>query len=368
MRKYQKQVLFGMAFMLAITITIVLLSNLRDLAAQLQNFPLWYFLPIIGLKCINWLLRYLEWHYFLHVINVQAVWQGETRPPLAPDQPATIRIQDSFLLWMASLPFALSPGKIAEVLKAIILKSMIGTPISRSTPIILAERIVDGIAVIILVVIAGLASSEAISKSDGLSPQTIQWILLLTSLMMLILIGVVQFPRLAHRLIHLSAYMPLIRRFEPAILDFYDSSHDLAKIRHIIPTTFFGMGAYFTDCVGFYLMLIGLGQAPSWQLFSHAVFILGFSVVISAISAMPGGAGGRELTVGALLKSMLSMSTAATTAAVLMIGIFQVWFGALIGILLGLLFRNRLFPPSLEAEIAAYEHRTPASLPDLDSA
>jgi uncharacterized membrane protein YbhN (UPF0104 family) len=104
-------------------------------------------------------------------------------------------------------------------------------------------------------------------------------------------------------------------------------------------------------------MLIGLGETPSLKLFAQATFILGFSVVISAISALPGGAGGREVTVGALLRNVVGMGSGATGAAVLMIGVFQVWFGTFIGIIVGLIFRKRLFPPSLEDEIKAYEHQ-----------
>lgn len=361
MRKYRNQIIFGMAFMVAVMIAVILLSNARDLAERLGDFPLWLFVPIIGLKVTNWILRYLEWHYFLHIIGVRGMIRGETRPPLAAGEPATIRVQDSFLLWMVSLPFALSPGKIAEVLKALILKNMTGAPVSRSTPIILAERIVDGIAVMGLVIVAALVSGDAIFGADELSVQTMRGVLIFATVFMLGLVLVVQFPRAAHRLIHFVGRVPLIGRFENEIVAFYDSSHDLARLRHIAITVFFGLGAYFSDSVGFYLMLLGLGQEASWELFTQAVFILGFSVIVSALSAMPGGAGGREITVGALLRGIVGMSSASTGAAVLMIGIFQVWFGALVGIVLGLIFRKRLFPASLQREIEAYERREEAA-------
>lgn len=337
--------------MAAVLIAVVLLSNAQELAHKLGSFPLWLFIPIIGLKVVNWVLRYLEWHYFLHIIDVYPVIRGETRPPLPPDQPATIRVSDSFILWMASLPFALSPGKIAEVLKALILKSMTHTPVVRSAPIIFAERLVDGIAVILLVGLSALVAGDAIFQTED--ARYIRGVLIGTVLFLVVLIGVIQFRPIAHALLDILGRLPFLRRFRGGIQTLYESSYDLAKIRHLTPTTLFGVGAYFTDCIGFYLMLTGLGETPSPELFAQAVFILGFSVVISALSAMPGGAGGRELTIGALLKALVGMSTAATGAAVLMIGILQVWFGALIGVVLALIFRERLFPPSLDDELKA---------------
>lgn len=357
MQKYRNQIALGIAFMLAVMLVVVLLSNADDLIEQLDHFPLWLLLPVIGLKVINWGLRYFEWHYFLHIIDVRPILRGETRPPLGPNQPATIRVQDSFILWMASLPFALSPGKMAEVLKALILKSMTHTPITRSTPIIFAERLIDGIAVVVIIGATAILMPSAIFSTDDLSTGYIRVVLVGITIFMVGMITAAQFKRAAYLLIDVAGRFPVVGRFQEEIRTLYDSSYELTKIRHLFNTTIFGLGAYFSDCIGFYLILLGLGQEPSTTLFAQATFILGFSVVISAISAMPGGAGGRELTIAVLLGGLVGMEDAALGAAVLLIGIFQIWFGVVIGIFMGLIFNRRLFPPSLKDEIEAYEHQ-----------
>ena len=357
MRKYRNQLIVGIIFTSAVAVIVALISNVGELAEKLSDFPLWLLIPIIVMKLVNWTMSYMEWHYFLHVIHVYPVFRGTTQPAIPPDQPATIRVSDSLILWVASLPLALSPGKVAEILKAIILKSMNQTPISRSSPIIIAERLVDGIAVVTLVGISALVASDHIFISDDVSANYIRGILIGITIIMILLISVIQFRKAAYWLINLLTTIPFFQRYTNEIRAIYDSSYHLAKIRHLLPTTFFGITAYFTDCIGFYIMLIGLGETPSVRLFAQATFILGFSVVISAVSALPGGAGGREVTVGAFLTNVVGMSSAATGAAVLMIGVFQIWFGTLVGIIVGLIFRKRLFPPNLEAEIEAYEHQ-----------
>lgn len=357
MQRYWNQVFLGIAVTAAVMIGVVLLSNVRDLADKLGSFPLWLFGPVIALKFVNWVLRYFEWHYFLHVINVYPVVQGETRPALSTDEPATIRVTDSFILWMASLPFSLSPGKMAEVLKALILKSMTGTLVMRSTPIIFAERLIDGIAVVVIVGASALLAPEAIFATDDISSTTIQLVLIGISIYMVGVIIVAQQKPIVYFFLDIAARLPIIRRFDKQLRMLYESSYDLTKPRHIFRTTFMGVGAYFSDCIGFYIILLGLGEAPSTTLFLRATFILGFSVVISALSAMPGGAGGRELTVSLMLSSIVGMEAAATAAAVLIVGIFQVWFGAFLGIIIGLIFRKRLFPEGLLDEIESYEQR-----------
>ncbi len=367
MRKYIRQTALGIAIALLATFSILFFININDLLAQLAQFQLWLLLPIVGLKLINWILRYLEWHYFLHIINVHPVLRGETRPPSSEHQPATIRVQDSFILWMASLPFALSPGKIAEVLKALILKNMTQTPMARSTPIIFAERLIDGIAVVIIVGAVAALMPNAIFSAEVLDTNDIRTVIIAITAFMIGLITAAQFKPIAYFLIDAIGRVPLLSRFQAEIRTLYDSSNELTKLRHLLNTTLFGLGAYFSDCIGFYLILLGLGESPSATLFAQATFILGFSVIISAISAMPGGAGGREVTIAVMLSSIVGMSKDAVGAGVLLIGIFQIWLGVVVGILIGLAFYRRLFPPTLfqnigqTAKLVARDHSFSAS-------
>lgn len=364
MHKYRNQIVGSLIFMFAVIIGVIVFSNARDLAAKLGEFPLWVFLPVIGLKLVNWVLRYLEWQYFLRVIGVKATFRGETQPA-TEFGPATVRFQDSFILWMASLPLALSPGKAAEVVKALVFKNMTNVPVTRTVPIIIAERLVDGIAVVLLVLASAFIGGKELFRSDEVSENYVQALILVAIVFMTMVIALVQIRSLALAVIRGIGCLPLVGRFQNALLMVYESSYDMARLHHIARTVGFGMGAYLCDCIGFYLMLLGLGQEASADLFVQSVFILGFSVVVSALSALPGGAGGRELTIGAMLTGVVDMDKSATGAAVLMIGIFQVWFGVMVGIMLAWIFRKRLFPPSLEAEIQAYERRKEEQAPAL---
>jgi uncharacterized membrane protein YbhN (UPF0104 family) len=103
------------------------------------------------------------------------------------------------------------------------------------------------------------------------------------------------------------------------------------------------------------VLLRGLGVEGGWTLFGQAAFILGFSVVIASISALPGGAGGRELTIGPLLVSVVGLSKADSGTATFLISLFQMWIGVTVGLIVIAVFRNTLFPPALEEEIAAYD-------------
>ncbi|MBN1680667.1 MAG: flippase-like domain-containing protein [Anaerolineae bacterium] len=354
MDKYRNQVVAGLLFITVVLIAVVVLTGVDELADRLDNFPLWLFVPILALKALNWSLRYLEWRYFLGVINVRTVWNGNTTAAPSPDEPATIRERDSMILWLSGLAFSISPGKLAEVLKSLILKNMTGTEFSRSAPVIFMERLVDGLAVIILATVSLFFMAGTLDSGDVSIPY-VRAVLVGCTLALLAAITLFQIKPLAHWVLDRTQAVPGIRRVHGGLVNLYEASYDLLKFRHLGWTTLLGIGAYFTDCIGFYLIMRGLAVGGSWTLFTQATFILGFSVIVAALSAMPGGAGGRELTIGAMLTGVVGLSKGDAGTATFLISIFQVWVGVLLGLGMIAAFRNTIFPPSLEAEIAAYQ-------------
>jgi hypothetical protein len=52
---------------------------------------------------------------------------------------------------------------------------------------------------------------------------------------------------------------------------------------------------------------------------------------------------------------MAGLTKADAGTATFLISVFQLWVGVLLGLIVIALFRHILFPPSLEADIAAYE-------------
>jgi len=215
------------------------------------------------------------------------------------------------------------------------------------------ERVVDGLAVIFLSTVALIFVAGTLAGDVSVS--YVRAVLIGTAGVLLIGMAVIQYRPLALWLLDRSAKPPLLRRIEHALRNLYQSSYDLLKIRNLAVPLLLGVGAHFSDCVGFYLLLRGLGVPGSWTLFGQAVFIDGFSVIVASLSAMPGGAGGRELTVGAILTGMVGLSKTDAGTAAFLFSIFQSWAGVTLGLVMIGLFRHVLFPPSLEAEIQAYE-------------
>src|ERR1043166_1385387 len=104
--------------------------------AALSRFPPLLIAPVVLLTLWNYLLRYLRWNYYLRVLGVTGIdnWS-------------------SALVFLSGFAMGLTPGKSGEVTKSYWLREIAGperAPLARTAPIVFAERLVDGIAILLL--------------------------------------------------------------------------------------------------------------------------------------------------------------------------------------------------------------------------
>ena len=119
---------------------IALYSGLGKIAASLQHFAWWTFAAACGLASANYVLRFLKWEYYLSVLGIRGVPKGE-----------------SFLTFLSGFVLTVTPGKVGEVFKSLILFQLRGVPIQRTAPIVVAERLTDLIGVIALIAVGSVS-------------------------------------------------------------------------------------------------------------------------------------------------------------------------------------------------------------------
>ena len=342
MRKYRNRVLAGFAIGFIIYLALLLVADARglthDLMAKLQLFPWLLVVPIILQKIVSWFFRFLEWHYYLGVIG-------------ARDK---IGLLDSVLLWVSGFTMVVSPGKAAEVLKAVVLKTKTGIPVAVSAPVVLAERVVDGVAVIVLSFLALLLAGNGIDLGSYRA-----LIYLSTGLLIFGLVAV-QLRPVAYFFLGIIARLPLIGRARDWLTRFYESSYEIFKLKHLLPATIFGVVAGIGDTIGFLIILSGFGVEVTWLLSLQAVVIFGLASAIGALSGVPNGAGITEISVSAMLTIIVAptnpvMTPGVAAAAAVLQGFFYKWFRVLVGLAVATIFRRRLFSSDLEAAIAEME-------------
>jgi len=336
MKRYRNGIIIGLALGFGVVVATMLLSDLGELARQAVSFPWLLMIPALALRVINWALRFVKWHFYLGVVGVRG-----------------IRLDDSAAVFVSGFVLALSPGKVAEALKSVILKGLTGAPIARTLPVVAAERLSDGLAVIVLLAISlgALAAEE-------------YWPVVIGALAALaLLIAVIQIRPLCLWLLDGAARLPLVRRLAGPLREFYASSYEIVRWRNLLIAVSLGMAANALDGIGVYLILLGLGQPAGMVTFFQALMVISLSVVVGALSALPGGLGAADFSIGVTLQAVAGLDVPAAGLATLLARFVQLWWGVIVGMVVGFAYRHRLLTAEVEADLARQDGYTPGGLP-----
>jgi len=310
------RLLISFVIALAVVLGLVFYADLSKTLAAFARFQWLYIAPILGLTLLNYLLRFVKWHFYLHQIGVR-----------------NLHPWDSLLMFFSGLSMVMTPGKIGEWLKSYLLRESTGTPFSRSAPIIVAERLTDAVAMLIL-------------ASGGLLISGVGWqVLVLVLLLALAVVAVARYRPLAMRLLRCGESTPVISKRMRHVHEFYESSYTLFGLRNLLAAIGLGFVSWSGECIAFYLVLIGLGQEPSVMLVVKASFILAASTLAGSLFLLPGGLGVAEGGITGLCQALVGMTKDLAVASTLLIRFCTLWFGVSLGLIMLMIFTRRL--PSL---------------------
>ncbi len=316
----RKSILTSLIIGLAVVIAISLFSDLRAVGNDLLTFD-WVLLPLILIgTVINYWLRWLKWDYYLRYLKLDRDIDRST----------------SGLIFTAGLVMSVTPGKMGEVLKSFLLRQRNATPISRSAPIVLAERLTDGIAMLLLM---GLGLT--------LYPPARPLFVILV-LVTIIGIIIVQRQALALAIIRMIARLPLGQRLAPRLETIYTTTAQLLHWRILLISTMISVISWGFECLAFFWVLMGVGSTPSWLLLLQATFIFAASTLFGLVSFLPGGLGASEVSSVGLLLALVGLSASAATTATIVIRFCTLWFGVLLGVI-ALAWLNR-YPGTLREQ------------------
>lgn len=289
---------------LALYVGLAVYSDVSTLRATLAAFP-WRVMPLVfGLTLVNYLGRLLKWLWYLRLVGAGVSWWDGTR------------------VFGVGMSMVMTPGKAGELLKSYMVRNISGAPMRVTSPIVLAERLTDGVAMLILAGV-GLA---------GFDDPRLRWTAAALMLAVAIVIGAVQFRPLAAWALGVGARLPVVGRHAASLGAFYESSYLLLRPANLAVAVAIGVVSWACEGLAFALVLHGVGVAADVHTTLTAVFIFSLSSVFGALVATPGGLGGTEGSLVALSTRLLGLPAAAATAAALLIRLATLWFGVALGI------------------------------------
>jgi uncharacterized protein (TIRG00374 family) len=286
-------------------------SASADLALHLSWLAI---APILAAALVSYLLRILRFHYFL----------TRSRVPISLRGTAIVQV----------IGFALSatPGHIGEIFKLHLIRERTGTPMTRTAPLLLLDRVTEGGGFLILAVMSAVAM-------PGLTGQIpTPWLILAALAAMLVFALAKPISRRLPQLpVSPDRFGPL-RRIVPYIRDLWRGMNTSFTTPQILGGLLLSATARFAD--GLVVLLAAHWLGVDLPL-PAAVFILAVSGLAGGISFLPAGTGAVETTMVALLV-LLGASFPNALAIALLARLATLWVWVAIG--LGVAFARRVSP------------------------
>jgi uncharacterized protein (TIRG00374 family) len=307
MKNISKNIIYGIALAVVVYIIISIWGARNGLLLSFSNFD-WRYLPLLLLIAFsNYMTRFIKWQYYLKILKIK------------------VPFFDSLIIFLSGFSLTITPGKMGEVVKSFFLKIGFNAPISRTAPIVFADRITDLMAFLLI------AAVGAYGFSYG---QNAIWVIFLVVLGIIILILV---RPIGLSLLSFLSKIKFVSKYASRATELYETSYSLLLPKRILFPLAVSLVAWSFEALDFYFILVLMHLNVSAF---AAFFVYCFSTIIGAVVMLPGGLGVTDGSIAGLLK-YLSIDTGAAAFATILIRAVTLWFAVAIGIVALLIAEKR---------------------------
>ena len=269
----------------------------REVVAAVVQVGPWVMAGLLALSLVNYLLRFLRWGRYLALLDAPVPWR--------------INLDAYF----AGFALTTSPGKVGEMLRSVLLKPH-GVPSAASLAAFFAERVSDLLSILVLAAV-GLWAYAPARPIVGLALAAVVVALLLVQRTALI----AAIDRWAGA--RPQKWARLVVKLCEVVLHFRRCFSLPAMSMGLA----LGVVAWFAEGLGFWWLLVALDHPLP---LSTAVFIYAFAMLVGALSFLPGGLGGSEAAMVALL-TLNGLPEASAVSATLICRLATLWFAVGLG-------------------------------------
>ena len=258
---------------------------------------------ILGLSLFNYGLRFVRWHLYLSSLGY--------------DVPK----YQNFKFYLAGFAFTATPGKVGEAVRSLYLNRY-HVRYADSLAAFFVERLVDVVAMLLLALLAAYVFEGQ------------RWLVITVGAALILLLPVVRSHRVHELLDKLrsASNSEKLQRLGGQLLKLLNSSGKLLRAGNLYGGLALSVVAWAAEGLALYVVVVWLGVDISMPV---AVGIYGISILAGALSFVPGGLGGTEVVMGALL-ILSGVSEPVAVSAVLICRIATLWFAVLIGLICAL--------------------------------
>jgi uncharacterized protein (TIRG00374 family) len=272
----------------------------RDVVNALARVGLTGTLGALSLSLVNYGVRFIRWQKYLSVLGHAVPWR------------------ESLRIYIAGFGLTILPGKAGEAIRSVFLINH-GISYAESLAAFFSEHFTNLIVMLLLVALGLWVYPKAQPLVVIVTALILAVLVLLQQKKLLMKLRGAAQNRLPQKAAHLAG----------SILDIVLHSGRCFSYGMLVYGILLGLVAWGAEAAAFYYVTGLLGCDLSLQV---AFFIYSFSMLVGALSFLPGGLGGAEATMVALL--MLNhIAEPQAVAATVLIRLATLWFAVALGVI-----------------------------------
>ncbi|MGD0837241.1 MAG: lysylphosphatidylglycerol synthase transmembrane domain-containing protein [Polyangia bacterium] len=312
MKKLLFKVILGSAAGAAIYVAFSIWADARSVGRALADFNWLIAFGALALAFLNYLVRFGRWHFYLKRLGFH------------------VPVGHSFLVFLGGFSLTVTPGKLGEVVKALLLRASHGIAATRTAPIVVAERLTDLMGLLLLSCV-GLFTFKTNPK-------------LLIAGAVIIAAGllVIAVKPFAMFCLRLCGAIPGLRKIAPKLQEAYSTTSALLRPAPLALGVTMAAVSWFFECAAFWAVVHGFaGASVDLQ---AATFIYASMTIAGALSFLPGGLGVTEAGMLAMLgegELAHGCGRSVAAAATFVTRLCTLWFAVVLGIAALLIFAQR---------------------------
>jgi uncharacterized protein (TIRG00374 family) len=272
----------------------------QESLAQLRKLTLGTLATLLGLSLVNYLFRGLRWHLFARRLGLP------------------VTLARNLTHFLGGFAMSVTPGRVGELVRMRWLRRETGWVFARTAPLALADRATDLAAMAVLM---GLGLALSTGGIAGAAP---------VAVLALIVALIATRPALL-RATAGAGYRLTGRRLPRLFARLRAAARSLARFASpavMIPAVALGLIGWAAEGWAFHLLLTAMGADLGA---ARAIAIFTFATLAGGLTGAPGGVGGAEAAMVALL-SLDGVPLDISVPATALIRLTTLWFALLIGL------------------------------------
>ncbi len=280
---------------------LVLLWVRADLRLVVSATPIWVIPAFMALASVGFVVRLGRWLLLARTVDLKVSAAGLVT------------------VYLGGFLMNLTPGRIGELWRSWILWRGWQLKYRRSLPLLICDRLLDLCALL-------LFGALGLGLGFGFNWPAI--LCLLAAIALLALIAVPGWVRRAIKILWASIGRPRPRLFA-VLLSVCRNVALVLRPVIFLKLLLLSLLAWSMEAVALHMLMPTVGGELSLR---AAAAVLGLANVAGAITPLPGGVGGQELTMAYLISGVASNSTANAMAMVGIMRLSTLWYAAALGL------------------------------------